>query len=120
VEPKTRQQRPRWATIALSVRTALTTGALVLLFGLGAVSLLTQPSTHPQELGLAARPLDHMMTKNRCSYTGFDNKVIPSKAIVRDTAGRNRLVSFDAGWDVFTGKRSGQLVAVCLGPKLHG
>ncbi|HWU22595.1 MAG TPA: hypothetical protein VN088_13765 [Nocardioides sp.] len=105
-----------WATLALSVRTAFTTGTLVLLLGLGAVSVLAQPPTQTRELGLSARPLDHMMTKNRCSYTGFDSSVIPSKAIVRDATGRNRLVSFDAGWAVFTGKKTGQLVAVCLGP----
>ncbi|HJQ06150.1 MAG TPA: hypothetical protein VJ872_11935 [Nocardioides sp.] len=109
-------ERPVWATLALSVRTALTTGALVLLLGLGAISVLTRPPAQPQELGLSARPLDHMMTANRCSYTGFDSSVIPSKAIVRDMSGRNRLVSFDDGWAVFTGKKTGQLVAVCLGP----
>lgn len=112
--------RPLWATLALSARTALTTGALVLLFGLGAVSVIAKPPAHPQELGLSARPLGHMMTKNRCSYTGFDSSVIPSKAIVRDTTGRNRLVSFDDGWDVFTGKKTGELVAVCLGPEHAG
>ncbi|HWU22541.1 MAG TPA: hypothetical protein VN088_13495 [Nocardioides sp.] len=102
--------------MALSVRSGFTTGALMLLLGLGAVGVLAQPPAQTRELGLAARPLDHMMTKNRCSYTGFDASVVPSKAIVRDSSGRNRLVSFNAGWDVFTGKRLGQLVAVCLGP----
>ncbi|GAB3857128.1 hypothetical protein GCM10028801_15280 [Nocardioides maradonensis] len=111
-----RAERPLWATLALSARTALTTGALVLLLGLGAISVLAQPPAKTQELGLSARPLSHLMTKNRCSYTGFDSSVIPSKAIVRDAAGRNRLVSFDDGWAVFTGKKTGELVAVCLGP----
>ncbi|MCL2542500.1 MAG: hypothetical protein FWE71_08595 [Nocardioidaceae bacterium] len=113
-----REDRPRWASIAINVRTALTAGALTLLFGLGAVSVLIQPpTTGTSEIGLSARPLDHMMSHNRCSYTGFGTEVIPSKAIVEDPSGRTRLVSFDVGWKVFTGKRDGQLVAVCLGPR---
>lgn len=116
---KSRAERPLWATLALSLRTALTTGALVLLFGLGTVSVLSQPPSHPEQLGLSARPLDHLMTANRCSYTGFDATVVPSTAIVRDASGRDRLVSFEDGWAVFTGKRTGELVAVCLGPEHH-
>ena len=117
---KQRRVRPLWATLALSARTALTTGALVLLLGAGAFSVISQPPAHPQEIGLSARPLNRMMAHNRCSYTGFDATVIPSSAIVRDTSGRTHLVSFDTGWAVFTGKRSGQLVAVCLGPEHRG
>lgn len=112
-----RRERPWWATIAVTLRTGLTTGALVLLFGLGAMSIIGEPTTPPQQLGLSSRPLSHLMTHNRCSYTGFDQQTIPSKAIVLDRTGRTRLVSFQTGWDVFTGKRNGQLVAVCLGPK---
>ena len=110
------RQRPWWATLALSARTALTTGALVLLLGLGAASVLVQPPAHPDELGLSARPLNRLMTHNRCSYTGFDAKTVPSTAIVRDVSGHDRLVSFDDGWAVFTGQKRGELVAVCLGP----
>lgn len=110
-------RRPIWVTIALMARTALTTGALVLLVGFGTLSVLNTPGTQPSELGLSARPLGHLMTHNRCSYTGFGASTIPSRAIVRDTAGHTRLVTFQRGWDVFTGKRKGQLVAVCLGPK---
>lgn len=109
--------RPLWVTIAMMVRTGLTTAALVLLIGFGTLSVIGTPSSNDGDLGLSARPLNHLMTRNRCSYTGFDASTIPSRAIVRDGAGRTRLVSFQRGWDVFTGKRRGQLVAVCLGPK---
>jgi len=108
---------PRILSAARFARTALTAGSLTAVFGMGAVSVLSGSHEPPQELGLSARPLSPMMSHNRCSYTGFDSKIIPSKAIVRDTAGRTKLVSFQTGWDVFTGKRDGQLVAVCLGPK---
>ena len=107
----------RIASAARFVRTALTAGSLTAILGLGAIGVISTPHQQPEELGLSARPLSPMMTHNRCSYTGFDSDVIPSKAIVRDTAGHVRLVSFQHGWDVFTGKRDGQLVAVCLGPK---
>jgi len=57
--------------------------------------------------------LAEMMTEHRCSTTGFGNDHIPGSAIVlRD--GEVRHVSFDHGWAVFTGKREGTLVAVCL------
>jgi hypothetical protein len=110
----------RIASAARLARTALTAASLTTVLGLGAISVISSPVDHPQELGLSSRPLSPLMTHNRCSYTGFDADVIPSKAIVRDAAGRVRLVSFQTGWDVFTGKRGGQLVAVCLGPKHAG
>ena len=56
------------------------------------------------------------MTQNRCSFTGFDQSVIPSKAIVRTPEGATELVSFERGWAVFSGEVAGELVAVCLGP----
>ena len=66
---------------------------------------------------MSSGPLDDLMQTNRCSFTGFDRDVIPSKAIVRTPEGDTELVSFDRGWDVFSGKIAGELVAVCLGPE---
>lgn len=113
--------RPRWLRAVLtSVRTATTVGALTMLVGFGAVNVVAQPSvpTDPtQQLGVSTRPLDKMMERNRCSFTGFDRSVIPSKAVIRTPEGENRLVSFDHGWAVFSGEAAGELVAVCLGPK---
>lgn len=110
----------RWARTAVqALRTATTVAAMTLLIGLGAVSLVTPPqSSGPTDrLGMSSGPLDDLMQANRCSFTGFDRKVIPSTAIVRTPAGETELVSFDRGWAVFSGDLPGQLVAVCLGPK---
>ncbi|MDN5744956.1 MAG: hypothetical protein L0H31_07530, partial [Nocardioidaceae bacterium] len=57
----------------------------------------------------------NMMRHNHCSSTGFDHDVIPSKALIRTPAGETELVSFDQGWQVFTGDAAGRLLAVCLG-----
>lgn len=112
--------RPRWFRTAVqSIRTATTVAGLTLLVGLGAVNIIAEPPASPrppEALGLSARPLDAMMARNRCSFTGFDQSVIPSKAIIRTPRGETQLVSFDHGWAVFSGEADGDLVAVCLGP----
>lgn len=110
----------RWFRVLVqAVRTASTTGALTLLIGFGAVNMISAPhSPEPAEqLGMSTGPLDAMMQQNRCSFTGFDKTVIPSKAIVRTAEGGTELVSFDRGWAVFSGEVAGELVAVCLGPE---
>ena len=105
--------RHRWLRTAVSsVRTATTAAALTMLLGLGAVSVLVAPQPQaPEQLGLSSRPLDAMMERNRCSFTGF------GKAIIRTPAGATQLVSFERGWAVFSGEAAGELVAVCLGPQ---
>ncbi|GAA3662852.1 hypothetical protein GCM10022237_23380 [Nocardioides ginsengisoli] len=110
----------RWFRAAVhSVRTATTVAALTLLVGFGAISVITPPppSAPSQQIGMSSGPLDDLMQRNRCSYTGFDRTVIPSTAIVRRPDGATELVSFDRGWAVFTGQADGELVAVCLGPE---
>lgn len=109
-----------WLRVAVhSVRTATTVAALTLLVGFGALGVVSEPApTTPAEgVGMSSGPLDHLMQANRCSVTGFDRDVIPSKAIVRTPEGDTELVSFQRGWDVFSGKVAGELVAVCLGPE---
>lgn len=108
-----------WLRVAVhSVRTATTVAGLTLLVGFGALGVVNEPApTSPAErLGMSSGPLDDLMQTNRCSFTGFDRDVIPSKAIVRTPEGDTELVSFERGWDVFSGKIAGELVAVCLGP----
>ena len=102
-----------------SVRTATTVAGLTLLVGFGAVSVVAapQPSSPAESLGMSSGPLDALMQQNRCSVTGFDRDVVPSKAIVRTPEGATELVSFDRGWAVFSGEVAGELVAVCLGPE---
>ncbi|MCR1784672.1 hypothetical protein KVF89_19170 [Nocardioides carbamazepini] len=112
-----------WARVAVhSVRTAITVAALTLLVAFGAISPSASPRpTGPaRHLDMSSGPLDAMMQANRCSVTGFDRSVIPSKAIVRTPDGTTELVSFDRGWAVFSGEVAGELVAVCLGPNAAG
>ena len=111
--------RPHWFRVAVtSLRTATTVAGLTLLLGLGALSVIAAPQQEqPEQLGLSARPLDQMMEHNRCSFTGFDRTVIPSKAVIRTPEGVTKVVSFYRGWAVFSGEAAGDLVAVCLGPE---
>ncbi len=101
------------------VRTATTVSGLTLLVGLGAVSMVADPTpaAPSEQLGMSTGPLDALMQENRCSVTGFDRDVVPSKAIVRTPNGGVDLVTFERGWAVFSGEVAGELVAVCLGPK---
>ena len=110
----------RWLRVTVqSIRTATTVGALTLLVGFGAVDMVAapQPPAGAESLDMSAGPLDAMMQENRCSLTGFDRTIIPSRAIVRTPEGATELVSFDHGWAVFSGEVAGELVAVCLGPE---
>lgn len=114
---------PGWLRAAVhSVRTATTVAGLTLLVGFGALGVVSEPrpTTPAERIGMSSGPLDDMMQTNRCTFTGFDRDVTPSKAIVRTPEGETVLVSFDRGWDVFSGKVAGELVAVCLGPETVG
>lgn len=65
----------------------------------------------PGGAGMSDR-LTRLMAEFDCSTTGFGADVIPAGALVRrDT--RVTVVSFAAGWRVFTGDDDGTLVAVC-------
>lgn len=101
-----------------SVRTAVTAGALTLMLGLGAASVLSAPEDAPEQLGLSGQDeaTNRLLERNNCSTTGFAADVIPSTAVIRDRVG-TRVVSFDHGWAVFKKERPGVLVAVCLGPE---
>ena len=116
--------RAHWLrTTATSLRTALTAGSLTLLVGLGAATVLTAPQPPAEHLGLSVQDeaTTRLMERNHCSTVGFDPDVIPRTAVIRDEAGRTRLVSFERGWDVFKDESPGELVAVCLGhPRAGG
>jgi len=110
-------------TTVTSLRTALTAAALTLLVGLGAASVLGSPEPSGDRLGLSVQDeaTSRILERNNCSTTGFEPDVIPATAVIRDRAGRTRLVSFDRGWAVFNKERPGELVAVCLGrPRAGG
>ena len=105
-------------TAATSARTALTAAALTLLMGFGAASVITAPQPPAEHLGLSGqdKATSRLLDRHHCSTTGFEPDVIPTTAVIRDEAGRTRLVSFDEGWAVFNNELPGELVAVCLGP----
>ena len=116
--------RTHWLrTTVTSLRTALTAAALTLLVGLGAATVLSAPQPPAENLGLSVEDeaTARLLERNDCSTTGFAPEVIPRTAVIRDTAGRIKLVSFDHGWAVFNDERPGELVAVCLGrPRAAG
>lgn len=110
--------RVHWVrAVATSLRTALTAASITLLVGLGAASVLGAPRPPAEHLGLSVtdEATTRLLERHRCSMTGFDPEVIPTSAVIRDRAGRIKLVSFDHGWAVFKRERPGELVAVCLG-----
>ena len=116
--------RVRWLRTAVtSIRTALTAGALTLLVGFGALSVLSAPQPPAEHLGLSVQDeaTSRILERNNCSTTGFGPGVIPTSAVIRDAHGRTRLVSFDRGWAVFNNEQPGELIAVCIGrPRAGG
>lgn len=67
-----------------------------------------QQSTAPH-IGVG---FEDLMARHACSSTGFGPGVVPASALVL-RHGKLRHVSFDDGWDTYTGTTSGTLVAVC-------
>ena len=57
----------------------------------------------------------HLMRRYDCSQDGFGDGSQPRSALIRDD-GDLRVVSFDRGWQVYTGARPHALVAVCHAP----
>lgn len=57
----------------------------------------------------------HLMRRYDCSQDGFGDGSQPRSALIRDD-GDLRVVSFDRGWQVYTGSRPHALVAVCHAP----
>ncbi len=71
------------------------------------------PATDESPIAWENQHVEQLMIDHRCSVTGFGTEAIPGSALVRVDGGV-QLVSFDRGWEVFTGDRAGTLVAVCL------
>jgi hypothetical protein len=65
------------------------------------------PSPSPAQLQL--------MKRYDCSQDGFGDGSQPRSAIIRDN-GDLRVVSFDRGWQIYTGDRPHALVAICHAP----
>lgn len=93
-------------------------GALAVVAATLAGTVETEGVTAGQEIvtaspdqGRSAR-LEALMTRHWCSSTGFGPEVVPASALVL-RHGRLRHVTFDDGWDTYTGLSPGTLVAVC-------
>ena len=56
--------------------------------------------------------LERLLARHDCSATGFGVDVIPGSSLVLQD-NHVRHVSFDDGWDVYTGAEPGTLLAVC-------
>jgi hypothetical protein len=104
--------------VRATVRTvARTVVAGVVLVGLANVAPpAAEIPTGPFATG-APRPAQmDLMRRFDCSPDGFGDGSTPRSAIIRADGGRLRVVSFDRGWQVYTGSRPHALVAICLDP----
>jgi hypothetical protein len=90
-------------------------GALASLVVIGGIQ-----TSSPGQTGTASvddayeRVVQRAVTDHRCSASGFDDASQPASALIRNARGDVRIVSFEKGWDVYNGKRPGNLIAVCL------
>lgn len=69
----------------------------------------------PFEARPASPAQTQLMKRFDCSPDGFGDGSTPRSAIIRSERGL-RVVSFDRGWQVYTGERPHALVAVCHAP----
>jgi hypothetical protein len=60
------------------------------------------------------RVVERAVTDHRCSFGRLDRGAQATSALIRTVRGDVRVVSFEKGWDVYNGKRPGDLIAVCL------
>lgn len=116
---KRRPLRARLSAVLLAVRAAVLASVLALTVtaGLAASGTGGAPDARPPAFTVdaSAPVVQRAISDHRCSTRGFAPGVQPTSALVRTGHGRLRVVSFDRGWEVFTGRRPGLLVAVCLG-----
>lgn len=107
----------RRTALALTAFKATALGALLALtVGIYVNAAAEQDNPPPSAVTVDSytRVVHEKMTRHNCSATGFGAEAVPSSALVRTPQGKLRMVSFDRGWQVFTGEAPGELVAVCL------
>jgi hypothetical protein len=114
--PQDRPLRPmRGHLVRAGVRMlARTLVAAAVLIGLANLSTSTDLPTGPTAAPPSPAQLE-LMERFNCSPNGFGDGSTPQSAIIRDEEGL-RVVSFDRGWQVYTGTRPHALVAVCHDP----
>ncbi len=111
--------RAQVSSVLLAVKAAVLGAVLALTVttGVTASGTTAAPDARPPvfTMDASAQVVQRVMSEHNCSSTGFAPGTQPDSALVRTTRGELRVVSFDRGWDVFTGRSPGLLVAVCLG-----
>lgn len=100
-----------------TLRTAALCTLLTAAVGYGVAVPMTsddQSTEMPAAQGIDPH-VQHLMTRYRCSTTGFGAGTIPASALIQTERGQVRMVSFDRGWAIHTNNGPGTLMAVCLG-----
>lgn len=115
-----RQDRPRRSVRGQLARAGVRTLARTLVAAaalVGAASLAppAELPTGPYATGSPNRAQQELMERYECSPDGFGDGSTPRSAIIRSQSGLE-VVSFDRGWQIYTGARPHALVAVCLDP----
>jgi hypothetical protein len=95
---------------------ARTVVAAAVLIGLANVAPSADLPGGPSGSGHTSRAQLQLMKRFDCSADGFGDGSTPRSAIIRNARGGLRVVSFDRGWRIYTGKHPHALVAVCLDP----
>jgi hypothetical protein len=94
---------------------ARTLVAAALLIGLANLATTAEVPDAPSATPAPSPAQLHLMRRYDCSQNGFGDGSQPRSALIRDD-GDLRVVSFDRGWQVYTGSRPHALVAVCHAP----
>jgi hypothetical protein len=95
---------------------ARTLVAAAVLIGLANLTTSADLSPGPSATPLLSPAQMQLMKRFDCSPDGFGDGSQPRSAIIRSEDGDLRVVSFDRGWQVYTGARPHALVAVCHAP----
>jgi hypothetical protein len=89
--------------------------ATVVLVGLANLAPSADLPTAPFAVQSPSPAQRELMERFDCSTDGFGDGSEPRSAIIRED-GDLRVVSFDRGWQVYTGDRPHALVAICHAP----
>ena len=89
--------------------------AAVILVGLANITPTPELPTGPLGEPSPTPAQQELMKRYDCSPDGFGDGSNPRSAIIRSGSGLE-VVSFDRGWQVYTGTRPHALVAICHEP----
>ena len=94
---------------------ARTLVAAVILVGLANLAPPAETPSSPFAVRSPSPAQLELMKRYDCSPDGFGDGSTPRSAIIRSQSGLE-VVSFDRGWQIYTGTRPHALVAICLDP----